>query len=52
MGFVLESYLVKCRALEEEKMNSKELEKSLMNSIEKLRQIAECFDMVNKMIAK
>lgn len=50
--FVLENYLDKCRALEEEKKKSKELEKSLMNSIYKLKQIAECFDMINKMIAK
>lgn len=50
--FVLEDYMVKCEALEKEKKNSSELGRSLMNSSSKLNQIAECFDLINKMIAK
>ena len=50
--FVLENYLLKCRAFEKEKEKTLELEKSLIKAKGKLEQIADCFDVINQMIAK
>jgi hypothetical protein len=50
--FVLENYLSKCRALEDEKSKNLKLQNQLFKAKEKLGSIAKGFEVITKMIAK
>lgn len=50
--FVLENYLAKCEALKQEQDNAFKLRVELMEAQDKLRTIANGFNVISEMIAK